>query len=243
MRVASVCEDANEREYVLSKAILVYKDRSSSETVFASVHDIVDNKGVPTIAAGLPVTKKGLKEMMATLNPQEKEQPALLDQNLLAKGDDYLVWYCPPQERQVWFKCKELGEVTAKVSLPGIVFAVAGNEWFVFATKGDGRPTAETELFVAPLFNVWHGGRICVGNIDIPKRSNRYQPKIWEKSFWESNFTHPNIHEKGALTAHRGGPFGLWRALLKGKKFPQSSLVTSGETLGQMFKRVVMNHG
>ncbi|MDP2759816.1 MAG: PRTRC system protein B [Sideroxyarcus sp.] len=227
----------------MSHAILLYSERGG-QTVFASVHDIQTSKeGVATIEAGTAVSKTGLVKMMQTLVPEDYAPAELLGNHILAKGSDYLVWYCKPQKRQVWFKNKEIGhDVSAATHQPGLVFIIGKGHWYVFAVKGNKRPTSSTPLYVAPYLNVWAGGGICTGNIETPKGRMKFSTEAWAEAFFRSYFTHPNQHEKGALTKYRGGIFTLWRALMKGRAFPTESLVYAGETLGQAFERTV-KHG
>ena len=244
MQINALCASATEQVYEMSAAILLYKVRGGN-TVFASVHDVKTNEeGAASIAAGTPVSKTGLVNMMQTLVPENYAPAELLGSHILAKGSDHLVWYCKPQTREVWFKCTDLGEgeITAKTHHPGLVFIIGQGKWFVFALKGNKRPTSSTPLFVSPYLNVWKGGHICTGNIDTPKGVLKFSTEAWEEAFFRSYFTHPNVHEKGALTKYRGGIFALWRALMKGRDFPAESLVAANETLGQAFERVV-KHG
>ncbi len=240
MQVQAACVSSAQKVYGMSHAILLYSERGG-QTVFASVHDIQTSKeGVATIAAGTPVSKTALVKMMQTLVPEDYVSAELLGNHILAKGSDYLVWYCKPQQRQMWFKCKEFGgEVSAKANHPGLVFIIGNGSWYVFAVKGNKRPTSSTPLYVAPYLNVWKGGRICTGNIETPKGELKFSTEAWEEAFFRSYFTHPNQHEKGALTSYRGGIFSLWRALMKGRAIPTDSLVRAGETLKQAFERTV----
>jgi PRTRC genetic system protein B len=200
----------------------------------------VSKEGAATIEAGTPVSKTGLMKMMQTLVPEDYAPAELLGDHILAKGSDHLAWYCKPQKRQVWFKNDELGQdVSATTDHPGLVFIIGKGHWYVFAVKGNERPTSGTPLFVSPYLNVWKGGHICTGNIETPKGAMKFSTEAWEEAFFRSYFTHPNQHEKGALTKYRSGIFALWRALMKGRAFPTESLVSSGETLGQAFERTV----
>lgn len=243
MQVQAACVSGSQKVYGMSHAVLLYSERGG-QTVFASVHDVsVSKEGVPTIDAGTPVSKTGLVKMMQTLVPEDYAPAELLGNHILAKGSDYLVWYCKPQKRQVWFKNDEIGQdVTANTHQPGLVFIIGKGEWYVFAVKGNKRPTSSTPLYVAPYLNVWAGGRICTGNIETPKGRLKFSTEAWEEAFFRSYFTHPNQHEKGALTKYRGGIFSLWRVLMKGRAFPTESLVRSRETLGKAFERTV-KHG
>ncbi len=243
MQVQAACVSGAQKVYEMSHAILLYGERGG-QAVFASVHGIQTSKeGVATIEAGTPVSKIGLVKMMQTLVPEDYAPAELLGNHILAKGSDYLVWYCKPQKRQVWFKNKEIGQdVSATTYQPGLVFIISKGHWYVFAVKGSKRPTSSTPLYVAPYLNVWKGGCICTGNIETPKGELKFSTAAWEEAFFRSYFTHPNQHEKGALTSYRGGIFSLWRALMKGRAFPTESLVRAGETLDQAFERSV-KHG
>ncbi len=243
MQVQAACVSGAQKVYGMSQAILLYSERGG-QTVFASVHDIQTSKeGVATIEAGTPVSKTGLVKMMQSLVPEDYAPAELLGNHILAKGSDYLVWYCKPQKRHVWFKNDEIGnEVSANCHQPGLVFITSKEDWHVFAVKGNKRPTSSTPLYVAPYLNVWAGGRICTGNIETPKGGLKFSTEAWEEAFFRSYFTHPNQHGKGALTKYRGGIFSLWRSLKKGRAFPTESLVRAGETLGKAFERTV-KHG
>ena len=243
MQIQAACVSGTQKVYGMSHAILLYSERGG-QTVFASVHDIQTSKeGVATIVAGTPVSKTGLVKMMQTLVPEDYAPAELLGNHILAKGSDHLAWYCKPQKRQVWFKNDEIGQdVSATTDHPGLVFIIGRGHWYVFTVKGNKRQTSSTPLYVAPYLNVWKGGRICTGNIETPKGELKFSTEAWEEAFFRSYFTHPNVHEKDALTKYRGGIFALWRALMKGRAFPAESLVRAGETLGQAFERTV-KHG
>lgn len=242
MQVPAGCYSPNAKEYELSSAILMYAEKRSKQMVFASFHDVAIKGKTATIQPGLAVSKTGLVEALRSLVPEDFTPAELLEENILARGNDHLAWYSKPGKRQVWFDCPEFGKVTALADHPGLVFIVSKNGWYVFAFKGDSRPSPQTKLFVASYFNVWQYGKICVGNIDPPKGAMKFRTEAWEEAWWRSTFTHPNQHEKGALTKYRGGIFALWRKLLAGKPFPQESLVPANETLEQAFRRTVQ-HG
>lgn len=242
MEISTQCISAHAKAYKMQKAILLYAEmHRGANPVFASVHDVEIEKGAAVIQPGLAVSKTGLVEALKALQPEDAMPAELFAENLLARGTDHLAWFCKPGKQQVWFDCDELGKTTAQAAHPGLVFIVTSEAWHVFAYKGDGRPTPDTELYVAPFFNVWQGGKICVGNMDLPKGSNRFNTLAWEEAWWRSTFTHPNVHQQNELTKYRGGIFALWRKLLAGKPFPETSLVKANETLGTAFRRVVLN--
>lgn len=241
MKVDTECVSVSDKVYNLSQAIMLYRENQS--LVFASIHNIDVVNGTPVVKPGAPVSKIALFEIMRALAPDEYMPEELLGSHILARGNRHMVWFSKPQKRQLWFNSKEVGgDVTAKTANPGLVFMVSENSWFVFAIKGNGRPDADTPLYVAPYLNVWEGGKICSGNIDIPKGSKRFDSVAWEECFFRSYFTHTNIHEKSKQTKFKGGIYALWRSLLKGNPFPSDALVPAGMTLGQAYEKVV-RHG
>ena len=233
---------SSNQSYRLTNAVLVYQD-ASRKPVFVSVHDVeTDSEDRPIIQAGVPASKSGLLSLMRILDPETMLRPALKPAHVLAEGSGFFVWFSKPQARQVWFDCKELGARTGRVPCPGLVFVVTTKAWKVFAYKGRQRPDADTPLFVAPFFNVWSTGNICVGSARLPKGNQVHQSEAWEEAFFRSYFTHPNIHTPKGLTRYRAGPFALWRDLLDGRltRFPTRSLVFTGWTLREAFEAAVL---
>jgi PRTRC genetic system protein B len=214
-------------QFTLASAILLYKAQGTP--VYASIHDVEIVKNRPTLGAGVPITTQALGSMMEELKPTARLKLSFLSENVLASSDDALVWWVPPSSRSLFFKCEELGgKVVAEVPLPGLVFAVTESEWYVYAVKGNGRPTPSTPLFQSPFFNVWEGGRICTGNVSVPDRVSPDSIAQWEASFFKSWFTHSNVHAPARLVNYKGGEYAFWRDLLAGKKkFPERVLVES----------------
>lgn len=241
MDIPAFAVDAEVREYALTGAFLFYSDIKEQKTVYASLHGISHEKGIAKIQRGVPVTKEGVVAALKTLTPEDFMPVELFDDNLLARGQNHLVWFSPPRKRLVWFNCRTLGKQHAQVDVPGLVFFVTAKHWLVFAVKGKEKPTPDAALFMAPMFNTYSDGRICVGNIDLPKGNEKFLPNAWEKYYWGSEFTHPNYENSRDTkqTLFRGGIYKLWQSLLDGKKFPQSSLAPANETVASVFERWV----
>lgn len=229
-----VYSSKTEAREVLHKAFLLYGS-------FATVHEIGHRKEGPVILPGTLATKDGLAEALRALLPPESRGTGLIPATLLASGVGYMVWWIPPSIRQLWFKAEELGgEKTAVMPLPGLVMATTPSQWMVFAVKGKSRPKPETKLYQAPFFNVWAGGKICTGTARVPDEGSRHKPEKWETAFFESYFTHPNIHHSNRLV--KGGAYDFWRDMLDGKyaKFPESMLVDAKLTLDRMYTQSVI---
>jgi PRTRC genetic system protein B len=224
----------------LAAAILLYKN--GKEINFVSVHGIEyinDDMSKPFIGAGQPASKAALSQLAQDLIPGLATKRTVFPANVLSHDFEHLAWFVPPAAKQLWFNKDELGgKVSAKVDLPGLVFFVGHQGWFVFAVNSKERPTADTPLYVSPFLNVWAGGKICTGNIDVPKMSSPTSYEAFEDAFFRSYFTHINIHGKDQLVKYPGGPYKLWKKLIDGsiKKFPIKALVPFGKTVGEFLE-------
>jgi hypothetical protein len=72
-----------------------------------------------------------------------------------------------------------------------------------------------TPLWRAPYFNVWGEGEICTGNVRLPDSLSPQSLEVYERAFFDSEFTHPNLRGGEKLIHHSDGPYGWWAGLLK----------------------------
>jgi len=230
--------NTEEAPYRASHAVLLYGKYGAS---YASVHDVeLDEDGALKIAVGTPATIAGLRQMFERLDPSRKLRPSYFAPHILSQGPGWLVWWVKPQLRRVWFNGAGFKEETAVVPHPGLVFAVSPAGWSVFALAGKTRPRSGTKLFQAPYFNVWKGGAICVGSAETPQGLEVQDSAQWERSFYDSRFSHSNVHEKDQLLKYKGGPVKFWKDMLNGKfdVFPREVLVPSDRTVASLLQKI-----
>lgn len=240
--------NAMEREvFAIRSAILLHgKGRSSGsgqgDVRFATIHPVESNGDTrPQILAGRVLSSSELEQALSGLNP--KKRMSFIPEALLASSGAGMVWWRRPAKARVWFNTRQGDALDGKTGLtpqPGLVFAVAGGSWMVWAVKGCDRPTQDTELFQAPYFNVYETGSICVGNASIPKGVSPDTIPGYESAFFDSRFTHANVWTKNKLVKWRGGPTALWASLLGGRQrtFPERALVATGKTVGQVIEEI-----
>ncbi len=229
-------------EMALAGALLVYRGGSSA---FVTNHVAVKGAdGCPELTMGIPATRDSIAELLAGLE-MGVSYAGLVPERLLAIAPSMMAWWCPPSPRTVWFECaedagKDLGSASGRTSHPGLVFAVAGSRWHVFAVKGTGRPSGDSRLYRAPYFNVWADrGEVCIGNVRVPRSCSPEAMEAYERAFFESRFTHPN---PGFRVAFKGGGYALWLQLLaeRGRSpFPQRALYPTPYTLAQLVRRLI----
>jgi PRTRC genetic system protein B len=123
----------------------------------------------------------------------------------------------------------DLGEINGAIfPQPALVWLAMDHSLSIRALKENRRPAADTKLCVAPYWNVYDTGSVCLGSMRAPDASTVASIHKWEQSFYESEFTHGNV---GRLTRHPGGFEGLWKELAGNEEFPAVSLIELPETV------------
>jgi PRTRC genetic system protein B len=225
--------------YSLQHAILMYGSGSGSVDL-VTINSVVQTEAGPVIGEGRAATKAGLLDMLDCVKEAVRKPLELLHPNVIAQNDGCMVWWEEAASRRIVFHSKEIGKRAAVVSHPPLLFAVNGESWYVFALTENKRPTADTVLHVAPYFNVWSGGLICTGSTQTPAREDANHPECWTRAFFESAFTHPNIHEKNKLVLWETGSYAFWRDMLDGKfsTFPNGVLVSMNVTVKTLLTKL-----
>lgn len=223
----------------LTEALLMY--RSSGGAVYATTHPIqveTNNPARKVIGAGTPMTKHALAEFAQAVGAATSFDGFVPDR-LLYTGPNMIAWWAPESVRKCWFKSpnKFIGTRVAEVAHPAMVFVATPGDWFVFALRDSARPTPDTKLHHSPHFNVWDGGRVCTGNITLPKVVDTSTIEQYEDAFFNSNFTHPN---RERATKHRGGMNMLWRSQVRKPSIEnmRRALAPSNETLRKAIARI-----
>lgn len=232
----------------LSSAILLYEDPSRNATAFATVHSIDKIGPSFQIMPGRPMKQADLSALYVGLTETSNlSRVKWLHDAVLAEGPDRLIWWTPPQKRALFFKKSTMVKGTFDGSnvcpLPAMVWmAVPGRGLWVYAIKGDKRPVQSTQLYQAPLFNVWSRGKVCAGNAPLPKEADASDPTPWERFLFNSLFTHPNFTQKNRLVKGRS-PCAFWSAMVKSPEetFPDGVLVPFSHKVGDLVNPLILD--
>jgi PRTRC genetic system protein B len=230
---------AGETVLNLVGAVLMYQ--SDRGDVYATSHPVVtdaQHQGRKVIGAGVPLSKGALAKFADAIGAATAFS-GFLPANLLFSSPNLIAWWTPAQVRMTWFKAAGTGKVDGhgQAAHPALVFIATPNDWFVFALAESLRPDLSTRLRHSPHFNVWDGGRICTGNVELPPTFGAEVIHSYENAFFRSHFTHPN---RDKAVKYKGGIQQLWRDQLA-EPDPgamQRALVDSKETLQEAITRI-----
>lgn len=230
---------AGSTDLLLKGALLMYE--SNRGDVYATTHQIEIDATHPdrrVVGAGVPLSKGALAKFAEAVG-RATAFAGFVPASLLYTSPNLIAWWTPAQVRTTWFKQAGSGTLDGHgpASHPPLVFVATPDDWFVFALRENSRPEPATRLHHAPHFNVWDGGRICTGNIELPPAPSAEAIGQYEHAFFRSHFTHPN---RSNAVKHKGGMVQLWRDQLNHPDPAAmcSALIASGETLQEAITRI-----
>lgn len=233
MKVSAV---STGEEFLLKHALLVYQLGQQAQ-FHVTKHPVELFDGKPVIRPGVPFNEKDYKQLVDGLKPSDRPVVEWLDRKVLAKGAGRTLWWTPPQKRGMFFKSigKKLVDGQGNLANPGLVFLADKKSLYIYAFKGKDAPTKQTVLYQCPMFNVWASGLVCNGNAGVPNAEDAGNPDAWEKFFFGSRFTHPNIEGADRLT--KGvSPVKFWKSQIEkpDDEFPEQVLVELDLTVEQL---------
>ncbi len=258
MKTVSIGTAKEQQRWQLKNAVLVYEaERHTGEgSVYATVHGIRSHGRKLALDAGMPATKEACAELARSLGAASTLS-GFVPKDLLYLGARSIAWWRPAAHATLYFDttkaaagdqqedkthAKTIGKRSGRTPQPGLVFAVTPGNWYVYAVKGRGRPDARTTLFRAPYFNVWASGRICTGNVRLPESLSTSALERYERAFFDSEFTHPNVNGRERLVRHESGSYTFWKELLDRPltitEFPEGALVDAKVTLEGLVKQL-----
>lgn len=221
--------------FQLSEALIIYRaqDVNNGDKAFVTRHNIVTgDNSAPRVAPGELVETSFVKHLMTSMLGELAVE--ILPENVLVRTTRQLVWWTRPAIRPMFYykqKSPELAELSGKkYPQPALLFSTNdGGDLTVRALKEAKRPTKDTRLYLAPYWNVYDSGDVCIGTMRTPRTCDLGSMALWEKAFFESEFNHQNTHKP--LTVHPRGFVALWKEICGKKAFPVKYLADAGETL------------
>lgn len=245
----------------LTHAVLVYSQRASGVSfvdqsgAYATVHEVDQDAGKPVLGHGVPATKEACADLARALGAAAS-LTGFLPPQLVYLGARSILWWRWPRSARVFFDATKsaagdqandkagaalIGKRNGVTPQPALVFGVTSSGWFVYAFEGVDRPGPDTKLLRAPYFNVYADGGICTGNVQLPETLSPSTLARYERAFFDSEFTHPNMRGAERLLRPPLGAYKFWREGLDGSwgdDFPVGALVDAKLTLAGLARRL-----
>jgi len=221
--------------FALREALLIYRSSDHQYgqlgNAFITHHEVTQGARArqPMLGPAKPLTIEFVHTLVQALGGRVAVE--FLPESVIARTERLIVWWTPPQKRQMFFATTQ-GDMDgingAIFPQPALVWLAMDHSLSVRALKENRRPAADTRLCVAPYWNLYETGSVCLGSMRTPDASTVASLPQWEQSFYESEFTHGNV---GRLTRHPGGFEGLWKELAGKEEFPTDSLIELPEAV------------
>lgn len=222
--------------YELTSALLLYNSSGYDGGALVTEHPVsTGENGAKTLGAGRLLTLRELDSVISQVKGGD-DQAGFVPPEVVFSQRGCIAWWVPASQRSLHYRTtvKEDANKTAPfngkpVWCPPLVFIARARELKIFALARNERPNATTPLCVAPFWNIWEGGRLCLGSVTVPEETTFATLPAYEKAFFRSFFTHPNV---ARLTNHKRGFFGLWTELAAtGARFAPQRLLRLKLTL------------
>ena len=216
-------------------AFLVYSGdgRGSAGNTYVEIRPIIRGPNGPEYGAGRAAEAA---DILRVLQRDAPPKLTFLDTRLLAASEDEAAWWTPPARKTPFFsgddKMKRHDGKT--VSMPALLYHVKNGKLRIRALACRGRPHRQTPLFVAPLWNIYRDGTLCMGSMPVPKGPPAECIDAWERAFWDSAFTTPHDTR---VCAHPKGYGQMMKELRDLPRFPSRWLVPSKERMEQWLTR------
>lgn len=214
-------------EKTAALAIILHKHHCSN-SVSLSRHPIIHDPEM-RIGSGAYLSKEAKVNLINMLSDDESNNNGLLPHNVLSLNP--LVWFTPRQTRKLWFR---VGDRTKgySVPLPRLLFVDFEKTVKVYAVKTNSRPCETTQLYRAPLMNVYADGRLCMGSNTPPESNGLDRMAEWESIMFESLFTHENNGQSIQSAGGNSNHVKFYRDLVGESRFPNKELIPMRRTLG-----------
>lgn len=198
-----------------------------SDIAFVTYHEL-DDKG-NLLPGKIVDAKTALSTFSATV--EQNSDSGWVSNRVLFNSDERLIWSRPASRSTLWFRGSRQAEGLS-VIYPRLIFCLNRNtkRLYCFAASRS-TPNKDTQLYVAPVMNVYNDGSLCQGTATLPADLSGASDELiaeCENTLFNSQFTHVNNpltfkSEKDVSTAEH---INRWRRLEKENRAPTTKELT-----------------
>ena len=217
-------------------ALVFYQTKGSSKSTYVEHFDM-DKNGSPINAH--PLTEREAKVLAKAFNTDKEKNKAflksksILPTNILhinSSENGSVLWYTKARKTKMFF-IESLEIPRGMAEAPAMLWYANKQNLMVFALATDRRTTEKTALYHAPFFNVYEGGNVCMGTVDVNIKNSASIEEFttaWEDYFFNSYFSHL-MEDHNPI---KGNCVSLWKKLIQtGEAFPKEVLKKNNRTL------------
>lgn len=205
-----------------------------------TVHKTSQRNSKVELQSGKPLTPDQedlIIGMMLQSSNDDSNSIEVIPENVLVNNRRFTMWWIPEHTSAMHFHTQE-GRSTRQVTWPSLVLMSSDKKLYITCIKGKQRPSANTELFFAPVANVWNSTELCTGNAKTPRQHGIDSIPLWNSAVLDSAFAHANNK-----TCIKDGkkyidPMDYWKSVASKTKFSPSQLVSVHCTLATWFNKV-----
>jgi len=161
----------------------------------AALHEIEKRpSGAPLLGPATFLSRaesKVLADLFAGAN-RTAATSRIYPEGLLCHDESSATWYVPAARRPFRLRLEGAPLETVTAVWPSLVLHTDGDSLFLAAVDGAERPTLDTALFHAPLWNIWDSTQVCVGDARIPGGDPIDAIPGWNAIVFDTAFSHVN---------------------------------------------------
>lgn len=187
---------------------------------------------------GVLISVNELENITKNLSGTQKEAMTLNDERVLFEDAKTLVWFCKSRIHPMWFSENNSIPKAYMVKWPNMVMKVSKTRRTlkICATATSSRPTVDTNVYKAPIWNLADDGDFCLGSAHLPQQISQTSIDEIEACVFDSQFTHRNGSKLLKVARERGSYFSVLREKEESRSrfyAKELDMMNSFKTLGQ----------
>ncbi len=225
---------SDQQTFQAKHGLILYGSPHNNGIQIATEHDIeLSETGQPELQAGKFLSSQQLQEQLRQWSGETGKQLQWLPSHILALGAHGMMWSEPAHRRNLFFADENLN---GEYPLPNLLYCVIARRMWIYTLATAGRPSINSILYRAPLYNVSETGELCQGSARMPTKLDVTNTSAWSNAVLNSAGTH--IKSKFSKGKHDAF-MRAWREL---EKFPVSKVLPSQMTLKELCAQSSQRH-
>lgn len=200
---------------VLPQVAFVLHGTAPRSADIITLHAVKDGQ----LQIGDYVDPAAVVSMIQDANSNRRDHKTrLIPDNVLVDDAHHLIWHVRSTRRPLHFRHGngDHNHWHGQVRYPHLLFMADKRQRRIriFALPNGARPTMDSQLYHAPLFNLNRHGDLCLGTATLPESLSVATIAEIESAFFDANGSHPNHNgtlSKRAEAKHKT-LIGYWKA-------------------------------